>query len=404
MPRAGLQRCHRAPLYGTYMRKKNPVLQEYQQANAAHPLAKGPALLLARIRALIKIITTAYYESVFYAWYRRVVLAPLRALSEKFKRYSVYVLELEGGKYYVGSTGRTGRRKLQRWKEHTSPRGGSVWTRLHKPVRVLSERTNIPRDFYLGVESIVTAQLMRQHGVNNVRGAQFSSPELLTSLHLPSLTGFLGHHLGADYKETEAWLRGVLPPPPPQQQQQQQQRQRQPADGAAGSGSGSGSRAGAGAGAGMEASPRKPRLKLPASALPTAQLPPLSPFPPLFPPSSSPSSSSSSPPSSSSPQPRSFPRKPGDFGAAGAVAGAGTGTGTGAWAGVWAGDRAGMSGDGGGDWGVGVGVGASAGAGAGAGAGGDRAARGTCFRCGKPGHWAKACQETRDAKGKPLPL
>lgn len=128
-------------------------------------------------------------------------------------RYSVYVLECSGGKYYVGSTQRA---LKERWREHTSLRGGSMWTKLYKPLRILHREgmSRIPPQFYLGVESKITAKLMMIHGINNVRGAQFSDPRNLTVADLPALTGFIGHNLGMDYKEVERLLLLRLPPSP----------------------------------------------------------------------------------------------------------------------------------------------------------------------------------------------
>jgi len=156
---------------------------------------------------------------VFAALFRQL----LKGLKERFlalfrpffpKTYTVYVLKCENGKFYVGSTGRTGRRKKERLREHMSTRGGSAWTRLHRPLSVVEERTKIPAAYYLGVESAVTAEYMFREGVNNVRGAQFSSPALLTQENIGALTAFLGHYLQASYKDVGAQLLKSLPPAP----------------------------------------------------------------------------------------------------------------------------------------------------------------------------------------------
>lgn len=136
----------------------------------------------------------------------------LQVLRTARLRYSVYVLECNNYKYYVGSTQRP---LTERWREHMSPRGGSMWTRTYKPQRILHSETtkHIPPQYYLGVESRVTAKLMMIHGINNVRGAQFSDPRNLTLLDLPALVGFIGHNLEMDYKEVEALLLARLPEP-----------------------------------------------------------------------------------------------------------------------------------------------------------------------------------------------
>jgi predicted GIY-YIG superfamily endonuclease len=127
-----------------------------------------------------------------------------------FQRYSVYVLECENGKYYVGST----YRRQQRFKEHQSLRGGSKWTRLHKPIRILHEVRRIPTPYYLGMEATITAKYMLKYGINNVRGAMFSEPREYHLGDIDTLTKFLGHHNNLDYKEIDTLLQQVLPKDP----------------------------------------------------------------------------------------------------------------------------------------------------------------------------------------------
>jgi predicted GIY-YIG superfamily endonuclease len=52
-----------------------------------------------------------------------------------FKMEYIYVLELRGGKYYVGKTSDVDHR-FQQHKNGT----GSVWTRLHPPVKIIERR------------------------------------------------------------------------------------------------------------------------------------------------------------------------------------------------------------------------------------------------------------------------
>ena len=113
------------------------------------------------------------------------------------KRYTVYVLECKHNKYYVGST----TNRSRRIREHLSERGGSKWTRMHKPIRLVKEYRRIHEDYYLGKEAQVTAELMLQYGINNVRGAMFSEPRSYTLQDANALTGFLGHYNNLDYKE-----------------------------------------------------------------------------------------------------------------------------------------------------------------------------------------------------------
>ena len=81
----------------------------------------------------------------------------------------VYTLELEGGKWYVGST----RDLPTRIAQHYLGRG-SLWTREHPPVRIA--------DVVEGgraVEDAVTVALMARKGWRNVRGGSWCSLELL---------------------------------------------------------------------------------------------------------------------------------------------------------------------------------------------------------------------------------
>lgn len=121
-------------------------------------------------------------------------------------RYTVYVLLCENEKYYVGST--TNRKR--RIREHSSERGGSKWTRLHKPVRLVKEYRRIPADYYLGKEAQVTAEFMWKHGINNVRGAMFAEPRPYTQEDIDALTGFLGHYNNLDYGELKEALEEDL--------------------------------------------------------------------------------------------------------------------------------------------------------------------------------------------------
>lgn len=121
-------------------------------------------------------------------------------------RYTIYVLECEHGKYYVGST----INQKRRLRQHQSERGGSKWTRLHKPLGVLREYKRIPTAYYLGMEAKVTAQTMLQYGVNNVRGAMFAEPRNYTLADVRALTGFLGHYNDMNYKDVRYRLEREL--------------------------------------------------------------------------------------------------------------------------------------------------------------------------------------------------
>ena len=76
----------------------------------------------------------------------------------------IYVLELAGGKYYVGKTNNPGFRLEQHFHS-----GGSVWTRKYTPVCVLELIDNC--DDY--DEDKYTRIYMDKYGIENVRGGSF---------------------------------------------------------------------------------------------------------------------------------------------------------------------------------------------------------------------------------------
>ena len=79
----------------------------------------------------------------------------------------VYVLELQGGKFYVGYTTNICRRIAEHFMGL-----GAMWTKKHKPLRCLScVEGGRP------LENAITAQLMVQKGYQNVRGAGFCKVE-----------------------------------------------------------------------------------------------------------------------------------------------------------------------------------------------------------------------------------
>lgn len=124
----------------------------------------------------------------------------------KVERCTVYILELENGKYYVGSTTNRKRRIQQHIK-----RRGSKWTRMHKPIRVLREYRRIPSKFVLGMESRITAECMLEYGVNNVRGSMFCSTREFHVGDISALTKFIGHYNDLNYRKVSDRLMQTLP-------------------------------------------------------------------------------------------------------------------------------------------------------------------------------------------------
>lgn len=78
----------------------------------------------------------------------------------------IYVLKLEGGKYYVGKS----KNVAERYKQHLSG-DGATWTRSHKPLKLIESRP-LKNDHD---ETNLTKDLMKKYGVDNVRGGAYVS-------------------------------------------------------------------------------------------------------------------------------------------------------------------------------------------------------------------------------------
>jgi predicted GIY-YIG superfamily endonuclease len=80
----------------------------------------------------------------------------------------IYVLELENSKYYVGFTNNLEKRLYCHFNY-----GGSCWTKIHKPVKVI-ETLEGGKD----IEKLVTLKYMRLYGWENIRGAAWTQRNL----------------------------------------------------------------------------------------------------------------------------------------------------------------------------------------------------------------------------------
>ena len=83
---------------------------------------------------------------------------------------TIYILECKRGKYYVGKI------KTNVWKRikaHFDGKGAK-WTKKYKPVDVV----DIRRDLNNYHETLVTLEMMREHGIDNVRGGVLSRVHL----------------------------------------------------------------------------------------------------------------------------------------------------------------------------------------------------------------------------------
>ncbi len=82
---------------------------------------------------------------------------------------SLYILECEDNKWYVGKTTDVQRR----FKQHTEGKG-SEWTREYAPIRIAETRP-ITSQFD---ETNVTKELMKKYGIDNVRGGAYATIDL----------------------------------------------------------------------------------------------------------------------------------------------------------------------------------------------------------------------------------
>jgi predicted GIY-YIG superfamily endonuclease len=82
---------------------------------------------------------------------------------------NIYILKLQGGKYYVGKS----ENPLKRYQEHMDGKG-SAWTKKYKPVsveKVIQKASHFDEDKY-------TKIYMEKYGIENVRGGAYVSMEL----------------------------------------------------------------------------------------------------------------------------------------------------------------------------------------------------------------------------------
>ena len=85
---------------------------------------------------------------------------------------NVYVLRLEGGRFYVGKSDDVNKR----YKEHLGGKG-SAWTKKYSPISLIETRTNVsPFE-----EDKAVKEYMNTYGIQNVRGGSYVSMDLTES-------------------------------------------------------------------------------------------------------------------------------------------------------------------------------------------------------------------------------
>ena len=82
---------------------------------------------------------------------------------------NIYVLRLEGGRYYVGKSDNV----MNRYNQHIKG-SGSAWTRKYKPVSLEKTIENVSSF----EEDKVTKEYMSKYGIDKVRGGSYVEVEL----------------------------------------------------------------------------------------------------------------------------------------------------------------------------------------------------------------------------------
>ena len=90
-------------------------------------------------------------------------------LASRPKPTTVYILQLEDRKYYVGKSDDP----LKRFEEHKTGQG-AAWTRLHPPIDIYKTFPGSgPFD-----EDKITKEMMAKYGIDAVRGGSYVTVEL----------------------------------------------------------------------------------------------------------------------------------------------------------------------------------------------------------------------------------
>lgn len=104
---------------------------------------------------------------------------PIQPLDGKYRNYQLYALELQDNCYYVGMTSYADVNK--RYKQHVSSKGGSKWTKLHRPIRVIETRqVGFVRDSESAKkENDMTLEYIMKYGIKYVRGGGICQVDIL---------------------------------------------------------------------------------------------------------------------------------------------------------------------------------------------------------------------------------
>jgi len=87
--------------------------------------------------------------------------------------FFIYILKLKNDKYYIGKS-RNKKTLQDRIRNHFN-RGGSIWTKRHKPIGI-EKIINIIDEKY--IEDRIVFEYMNIYGIENVRGGSFCKIKL----------------------------------------------------------------------------------------------------------------------------------------------------------------------------------------------------------------------------------
>ncbi len=91
-------------------------------------------------------------------------------------RWTLYVLKLESGKWYVGITSKS---PEERFKEHLAKKRSAYWTMRYRPIAIelVEDLGVVSKEHAEKYESKITRSLMKERGINNVRGGDLRHVE-----------------------------------------------------------------------------------------------------------------------------------------------------------------------------------------------------------------------------------
>lgn len=94
-------------------------------------------------------------------------------MNQNKKKYWLYVLQLEQGKYYIGVTGKTPEARM---KQHISGFAGARWTRKYKPIKMHDKKFlgNITYIAAVKYENKVLREYIKKYGISKVRGGDIT--------------------------------------------------------------------------------------------------------------------------------------------------------------------------------------------------------------------------------------